>query len=317
MFLATIVRTGNRLVAAGDHGAIIYSDDNGYTWRQAHVPVSVEITALGFATASEGWAVGHYGIILHTGDGGQTWQEQLNGLEAARLTLDAAKAAVASKGSAAGVPHAILRASHFISDGPDKPFLTVLVLSPREAMVFGAYRMVMKTTDGGRTWSDWSLHIDDALSHNLYDAEKIGNDIYIAAETGLVFDSSDGGNFFRCLSQPGAGTLFGLVDNGANGVVVFGVAGEAYLSEDKGLTWQPILLRTTADLTSGHILRDRTVVIAAQDGTLYISHDQAHSFNPLPDVQPMAISDFVEAADGDLIVVGSSGIIRIKAEDFE
>src|SRR5688572_26713616 len=34
-----IVRAGQRLVAVGEHGLVIWSDDNGKAWHQAAVPV--------------------------------------------------------------------------------------------------------------------------------------------------------------------------------------------------------------------------------------------------------------------------------------
>jgi len=61
---------GKRLVAVGECGMVTLSDDDGATWRQGKVPVSVTLTAVDFATPEKGWAVGHSGVVLHTEDGG-------------------------------------------------------------------------------------------------------------------------------------------------------------------------------------------------------------------------------------------------------
>jgi len=61
---------------------VILSDDDGATWHQAKVPVSVTLTAVSFGTPAKGWAVGHSGIVLHTEDGGETWVKQLDGIQA-------------------------------------------------------------------------------------------------------------------------------------------------------------------------------------------------------------------------------------------
>ncbi|MCX7168911.1 MAG: glycosyl hydrolase, partial [Proteobacteria bacterium] len=37
--LAAVARAGNRLVAVGERGIVLLSDDNGVTLRQAKVPV--------------------------------------------------------------------------------------------------------------------------------------------------------------------------------------------------------------------------------------------------------------------------------------
>src|SRR5690554_634705 len=52
------VRAGDRIVAVGERGHIIYSDDGGKSWEQGSVPVSVTLTAVDFGTETHGWAVG-------------------------------------------------------------------------------------------------------------------------------------------------------------------------------------------------------------------------------------------------------------------
>ncbi|MEJ2467297.1 MAG: YCF48-related protein, partial [Candidatus Thiodiazotropha sp.] len=85
--LLAVTRAGPRLVAAGERGIILTSDDNGASWQQAKVPTSVNLIALRFVDAKRGWAVGHMGIVLHSEDGGLTWRKQLDGVEAARLAV--------------------------------------------------------------------------------------------------------------------------------------------------------------------------------------------------------------------------------------
>jgi photosystem II stability/assembly factor-like uncharacterized protein len=76
MLLAS-ARAGARIVAVGDHGVVLLSDDNGKTFRQARtVPVDAALTGVSFVDARQGWAVGHWGVILHSEDGGETWTVQ-------------------------------------------------------------------------------------------------------------------------------------------------------------------------------------------------------------------------------------------------
>lgn len=68
---------GERVVAVGDHGIVLLSDDQGRQWRQARsVPLSTPLTGVSFVDARHGWAVGHWGAILSTADGGESWQVQ-------------------------------------------------------------------------------------------------------------------------------------------------------------------------------------------------------------------------------------------------
>jgi photosystem II stability/assembly factor-like uncharacterized protein len=66
-YLTGIARAGKRLVAVGERGIVVLSDDDGATWRQASVPVSVTLAAVQFPTPTQGWVVGHYGVVLRRG----------------------------------------------------------------------------------------------------------------------------------------------------------------------------------------------------------------------------------------------------------
>lgn len=314
--LIAVTRAGNRMVAVGEHGVVAYSDDNGVSWRQGKVPVDVTLTAVAFATPQQGWAVGHDGVILHTNDGGMVWAEQLNGLQANKITLAAAQAAVASHDPSPGTVHALVRAKHFVQAGAVVPFLTMLVQNESDATVFGAYRFAMRTIDGGKTWVDWSLHIDDALSHNIYDAARIGGDIYLVGETGLVFRSTDGGMTYPEVNSPGPNTLFVVLPTGAGGVFTAGVAGVAFCSAAGGSAWQPVDFNTSANLTAGLVLDSGALLVGSEAGTLYISRDHGRTFAALPTPQPQAIYGLAQAPNGDVIVVGSGGVSVVPAAEF-
>ena len=89
--LIDITKAGNRLVSVGVRGHIIYSDDQGLTWQQANVPVSVLLTAVSFVDENYGWAVGHSGVILHTSDGGINWVSQFDGNQANQMVITQAE----------------------------------------------------------------------------------------------------------------------------------------------------------------------------------------------------------------------------------
>ena len=72
--LLSVTQAGARLVAVGEHGIIVYSDNQGKSWTQAAVPVSVTLTAVFFPDPQVGWAVGHDGVVLRSQDGGKTWE---------------------------------------------------------------------------------------------------------------------------------------------------------------------------------------------------------------------------------------------------
>ena len=310
IFYTAITRAGDRLVAVGEHGVVAYSDDAGASWIQAEVPVNVTLTCVAFATPMVGWVAGHYGVVLKTIDGGKTWVEQINGIQVNQLALTAAQAIPPGDTTSPAFALGMKRAAFFVILGPDKPFLTMLVLDAQNVMVFGAYRMVVVTSDGGQTWSDRSLQVYDRLSHDLYDVTKIGSDIYIAAETGVVFCSTDGGNTFPPVTMPGAGTLFGILGTRDGAIIAFGVAGSCYRSADGCKSWTPIVLATQDDLTAGHVLASGTVMLAGGGGEVFISKDNGASFSAVPNLPPLPISDFVQSPDGNLVFAGGGGIFK-------
>lgn len=314
--LISICRAGNRLVAAGEHGIIIYSDDDGATWRQSAVPVDATLTAVAFAGSLDGWAVGHFGVILRTADGGLTWHKQLDGLGVNQLTLEAAKLAVRDHDQSVGVELALKRATKFSAAGPDKPFLALLVVSRRSLFSFGAYRMTVKSDDGGVSWEEISLRVGDPLSHHLYDVAASGTDIYVVGEAGVVFRSTDRGKSFPAIVSPSSSTLFSVVALGDGALFVCGVAGSAFRSDDYGKTWTHINLNTRSNLTAARQMKSGAIAVLGESGDVYVSTDRAKSFSKLPKVQPMALYDATEGPSGDLVTVGSLGVAVIRPESL-
>ena len=86
--LVDVTQVGKRLIAVGQRGHIVYSDDFGQTWQQASVPLSADLLAVYFPTSTDGWAVGHSGVVLHSSDAGATWTKQLDGRQVGKVMFD-------------------------------------------------------------------------------------------------------------------------------------------------------------------------------------------------------------------------------------
>lgn len=315
--LLGIANAGSRLVAVGENGVIVYSDDNGLAWHQAKVPVSATLTCVAFANAEEGWAAGDYGVVLHTNDGGLIWKRELTGLAVNDLIMAAAKRLAVANPDVVAARTALHRADIFMAGGPDKPFLTVLPFGPQKALVFGAYRMAVLTEDGGRTWTDWSLHIGDPISHNIYDSEAIGAAIYLTAESGLVFRSNDQGNTFTQVSSPGEGTLFGILGTPKGTILTFGVAGGIFRSADGGKTWLPAALADDDDLVAGMTTKDGTIIVVTAAGRIFASSDDGITFNACAVNAGMGIFGLTQAGNGNIVLIGSAGVRVEPAALFE
>ena len=130
-----------------------------------------------------------------------------------------------------------------------------------------------------------------------------------------MFCSTDEGNSFTEITSPTQATLFGGIPVG-NSFLVFGVAGQGYRTTDSGKTWSQIQFETTANLTAAIVLDNGAIIVGSEDGLLYVSHNQGKTFNPLPQVLPNSIFGLAQAPNGDVVTVGSLGVVRVPIKEL-
>jgi photosystem II stability/assembly factor-like uncharacterized protein len=307
--LISIARAGERLVAVGGHGVIVYSDDNGASWRQAAVPVQSTITAAAFADANIGWAVGAFGLILHTVDGGKTWQKQLTGDAINKLMVQSAAQYLAANPNDPLAARAVHRSQILSAQGEVFPLLAILVASPEQATMFGGYRICVRTMDGGKTWADCSLKVMDPISHNQYGVLSTADGIYLVGEAGDISKYSPKADQFDLLTSPTTTTLFGIIATKPSNLLAYGVAGNLFRSTDHGKTWASISVPDGGcDLTGGTVLGDGKIVLASECGGVYLSLDDGQSFQSASLILGMALFDVTTAANGNLVFVGAQGV---------
>src|SRR5882672_2395982 len=71
MLLLDAATVGSDVIAVGERGTILTSNDAAKSWHRATVSATATLTAVTFAdNARHGWAVGHDALILATTDGG-------------------------------------------------------------------------------------------------------------------------------------------------------------------------------------------------------------------------------------------------------
>jgi len=305
--LLAVTKAGERLVAAGLRGMIVYSDDQGKTWKQAQVPVSNDLVALSFPSSQQGWAVGHGGIVLHTGDGGATWVKQLDGAKASQL-------AIASLEPRAGADPAVARLlsdeQGLLEEGSGtQPFLDVHFENDQVGYVVGTFNRIFRTGDGGATWQPQMDLTDNpnALHFNSITGNGQGV-LYLAGEQGMVWRMDAATKRFLKVPTPYTGTLFGVLADGPV-LLTYGMRGSLYRSEDEGKNWVRVELNSLASITGITILPDRqAIALVTQAGTLYVSHDQGKSFAPVKPAAPMNYYNVYAAGQGRIVLSGAEGV---------
>jgi len=307
--MLAVSRAGKRLVAVGEHGIILLSDDNGKTWQQTPAPVSLTLTNVRYVDATHGWAVGHGGVVLHTSDAGKTWLKQLDGAQAAALARETA-ASQAAKGGEDG-RRALAEAEQLVADGPDKPFFDVYFSDELHGLVVGAYGLAFATDDGGKHWHPIPDRMPNPKGHHLYSISVANNELLIAGEQGSLFRSNDGWKSFTKVDTPYSGTYFGVLTGKKDEILVFGLRGNIYSSRDAGQTWQKIDGGSSATVTAGLRLSDGDVLLVNEAGQVLQSRGPGGQFRPLLSRHGSQLTGIAKSADGNIVLSGMRGVASV------
>lgn len=299
--MLSVARSGPRLVAVGERGIVLTSEDDGQHWTQVPVPVSTTLTQVAFFDAQRGWAVGHSGIVLATQDGGVHWQRLFDGRQAAALQLAAAKVS--------GDPKRIRAAELLQTEGADKPFLALHVQDATTVRVVGAYGLAFMTRDGGQHWQSLMEAVDNPKGRHLYAIARAGMGVVIAGEQGQISRSEQDAERFENLGQQGLGSFFGLLTS-PQSMLAYGLRGALYRSNNGGRAWEKVAMPPLT-ISTGVALSDGGLLLVNEAGQRLRSDDGGRSFTVLPGAPTAPISAAVQAADGSLILAGVGGMSRI------
>lgn len=270
-------RAGKRIVAVGDFGTIVLSDDNGKTFRQAAaVPVSSTLTAVSFADERNGWAVGHWGVVLNTRDGGDHWSLQ---------RLDIAE---------------------------DRPIFSVHFIDAQEGIAAGLWSLLLATHDGGRSWHQVQLGLPPdggKADRNLFKifASSSGA-LFIAAERGMVLKSDDRGRSWRYLDTGYKGSFWSGVALKDGQIIVAGLRGTIYKSGDGGQTWRASSSGTKSSITDLIEVNDRVVAVGL-DGVELESFDGGNSFAQRQREDRLSFTAVSHNGAGGLVFFSKKGVI--------
>jgi photosystem II stability/assembly factor-like uncharacterized protein len=328
--LLDIAVAGERVVVAGEHGIILYSDDNGGHWQQAVVPTTRMLTGVHFVDPQKGWAVGHDGLILASDDGGMNWRLQRDGLAAQhqinlemretahrrveelqqrlataddasrqQLDVDVDDARIALEDAELTLEEAVFTS----------PLMDVWFQDANLGWAVGAFSTLVVTRDGGQHWvnSDSALDNPDQFHLNTVTGDGKGR-VLVAGEGGVMFRSLDGGQSWESLEPFYDGSWFGAVyDAEHDTLLVFGLRGHLYRSTDFGSTWEPAGADNSNTLAGGNSSAEGGIVLAGGDGTVLLSADGGQTFTKNSLQDHLNLSSGLRR-NGTLILVGQGGV---------
>lgn len=273
ILLLDAVEAGPRVIAAGERGQIIYSDDRGTSWSRARVPVQATLTALFFADETHGWAVGHDSVILRTVDGGVSWEQT------------------------------------YADPKQEAPLLDIWFSDRMRGFAVGAYGQFYATMDGGRTWTKKRAISDDMHINGI--SGSWGGAVYLAGEAGTLYRSEDNGATWQRLSSPYHGSFFGVLKLKTGGVLLYGLRGHLYRSDSGHGAWRTLSTAGEASLFGAVEAGKGTVVLVGQDGTVLLSSDSGKTFRLKKQAGSKALSAAVRLSDRELLLFGEAGVSRM------
>jgi photosystem II stability/assembly factor-like uncharacterized protein len=233
-------RLGERVVAVGERGHVLISDDRGASWRQIVVPTRVTLTAVHAPSASHAWAVGHDAVILHSADAGESWTRQ------------------------------------YAEPELESPLLDVRFLDPQRGFAVGAYALFLETRDGGQSWSKRVINQRD-VHYNTITSTPDGN-LFVAGEMGSLLRSLDRGETWQELESPQRSSFFGALGLPSGGLLLFGLQGRVYRSTDSGESWRQVQGDTGSSLMGGAVTAKEEVVLGGINGLVLVSRNAGEDF---------------------------------------
>lgn len=334
--LLDVELAGERLVAVGERGHILFSDDQGENWQQAKVPTRQMVTAVYFASPKLGWAVAHDGLILNTRDGGENWELQYDGLAVQkalnmerernlkhqvkdleeRLVGASAEIALALRDELDEAKDELASAQEKLTElATTAPLLDVFFADEKHGWVSGAFGKLLATENGGKTWTDVSAEVGNEDELHLNAITGQGNAIFMVGEYGLVIRSLDLGKTWEKLPIDYDGTFFtAKLSRDKKLLVIAGLRGNAFISNDLGEHFS--VSNTNTDLSfSGASLGlqdDKQVMLVGSGGAVAISHDGGQNFTLSVQKNRLGLSGAQQTPKGNFILVGLGGVAHFE-----
>ncbi len=275
--MLSVARAGKRMVAVGDHGIVLLSDDEGGTFRQAKsVPARSTLTAVCFVDAKTGWAVGHWGVVLRTDDGGESWKVQRS------------------------------------DPSVDQPLFSVHFRDKDQGWGVGLWSLMITTKDGGKTWNTLRPPAPPGggkADRNLLKifTNRLGT-LFVAAEQGAVLRSYDGENWSYVNTGYKGSFWTGIaLSNGT--LLVGGLRGTIYRSADGGSTWRESKTELKSSITDFGEAGGKVFAVGL-DGVFYESADGGASFKATQRDDRLPFTAIAIASNGRPVKFSKQGIVE-------
>ncbi|MBA1277584.1 WD40/YVTN/BNR-like repeat-containing protein [Stutzerimonas stutzeri] len=274
-----MTRLDDTLIAVGERGTILFSEDKGQTWNVRHEQPKKPVTLTAIAAYGKETilAVGHDNLILRSTDRGRNWTTTM---------YDAALG---------------------------EPLLGLWSEDGQQIYAFGSFGKFYVSADAGEHWSEQSLPINGEHLNSM-DGAADGRRILVG-EMGLVLRTLDAGKSWAQVEPFYEGSLFGVSRLSGSHWVAYGMRGNVFATHDDGATWEKVELGHRLPLY-GHARTDDGGVLIVGSGGAFARLDETGELTQTGYVKGQdTLTSAVMLRDGSLIVAGQHGL-RLQGPDL-
>ena len=316
--LLDVVAIGERLVAVGERGHILLSDDEGRSWQQSlNVPTRTLLTSI-TVNAGQLWVAGHASTILTSLDNGDTWQLQYSDINADPILgiyFDDAQ-----HGYAVGAYGLFMRTENSGEAWNIYLMNELIVSQPVVELQFDETESVEATeTEQEHGFLDQSELVDyedEGIDYHLNGIIRVNSEtLLVAAESGHGYYSRDDGETWQQFRLPYDGSMFGALSiQDGRCVLVFGLRGNVFKSCDAGYSdWISVNTGVASSLFGASQGRDGQLWLTGANGTLLQLSADAKNVKQVPLGDGDDLTSLTLTA-GHIILLGESGLQRMSLD---
>ena len=250
--VAVYFTSATRGFVAGDDGYLASTEDGGKTWTKYPLNTNENINEIYFRNNDNGYLVAGR-LLFITQDGGKTWQET----------------------------H-IYRSANFRGGTPE--LISIRFSDKKRGLAIGSIvnkndeiieSLVMKTDDGGDTWSRVALPTKNELFHLDFNGNSHG---WIVGDKGLILATQDGGLNWKVQRSGVNRALFSVDFRDDNEGFAVGGGGTILRTVDGGENWQKVATTFTDTLKRVNFADDKNGWIVGHRGAVLRTSDKGKTW---------------------------------------
>jgi photosystem II stability/assembly factor-like uncharacterized protein len=277
------------LLAAAIAAATFISVSAQSGWRSSRVVTTGDLVAVYFTSSDTGWVAGDGGYLASTRDGGQNWSkyplgttEDINEIyfrnDKNGYLVAGRKMFITNDAGSTWRETQLYKPGAFKNMTPE--FLSIRFADRKIGVAVGSLlnakeqvvdSLVMRTDDGGETWTRIMVPAKGELYHLDFDGSSRG---WIVGDAGLIMATTDGGLTWRVQASGTNQALFNVDFRDDSFGFAVGAGGTILRTENGGANWTKIASNFGRSLMRVDFADDKNGWIVGYQGTILRSTDR-------------------------------------------